>query len=99
MSDSALQDRVTDLGLTHSIMTRWTSFVAVSKKVYNANPKNAKDAEVAVPKVAGTQKSAYNNTMTGFAAPEPGLLLGMMTACLVLALKLRRRLARAFVRT
>ena len=99
LSDSALQDRVTNLGLTHSIMTRWTSFVAVSKKVYNANPKNAKDAEVAVPKVAGTQKSAYNNTMTGFAAPEPGLLLGMMTACLVLALKLRRRLARAFVRT
>ena len=55
LSDRALQDKVTDLGLAHSIMTRWTSFVAVSRKVYNENPGMTKDAEVALPKVAGTQ--------------------------------------------
>ena len=100
LSDDALQGRVTELGLTHSIMTRWTSFVAVSKKIYNANPGSARDAEVALPKVAGTQKSAYNNnTMTGFAAPEPGLALSLLAALGVIAFASRRRLARALVRT
>ncbi len=91
MNNAQLQAAVTDLGLRHGLTTRWTAFVAVSRKVYNASPAAARDADVAVPQVAGTTKLAYAPTaMTGFGAPEPGLLLGAMIAMLTLAFLGRR---------
>lgn len=84
MNDQALQTAVTRLGLGYSIATRWTSFVAVSRRIYNETPDTAANADVAVPQVAGISTLAYGGpTMSGGAAPEPGLWLGLLTSLLV----------------
>ncbi len=61
LDDARIEQRVTALGLSHSLVTQWTSFVAVSKKVVNANPANSVDAEVPVPMVKGVSHKAYPN--------------------------------------
>jgi len=94
MEDQALQTAVTELGLTYGLATRWTAFVAVSRRVYNQDPAAGMNADVALPKVAGVSQLAYTGrAMTGGAAPEPGLLLGLLTALATwLATRPRRRL-------
>ncbi len=85
LSNASLQAAVTELGLRYGLATRWTSFVAVSRQIYNATPAQNADAEVPLPKVAGVSPLAYSGpTMTGYAAPEPGLWLGLLTAFAVL---------------
>lgn len=80
-----LQREIMALGLEHHLVTPWTSFVAVSRRVVNPAG-NAKDAEVAVPQVDGVDKEAYPaQAFFGKAAPEPAewaaiLLLGLMSA-------------------
>ena len=84
-SDESLTAAVTDLGLRYGLTTRWTSFVAVSRQVYNESPEQNAEADVPLPKVAGVSPLAYSGpTMTGYAAPEPGLMLGLLTAFAVL---------------
>ncbi len=85
VSNSTLQAVVTELGLTYGLSTRWTSFVAVSRRVYNDTPANSVTGQVAVPQVAGVSQLAYSQpAMTGFGTPEPGMLLGLLTALLAL---------------
>jgi Ca-activated chloride channel homolog len=85
VTNSQLQAAVTALGLNFDLVTRWTAFVAVSRKVYNTQPNDTVDADVALPKVAGVSKLAYNTpAMAGFGAPEPGVLLGLLVALLTL---------------
>jgi len=76
---SAVKQRVTDLGLSFSLVTKWTAFVAVSEQVYNANPAGTKTLPVPLPMVKGTQPSAYPNPapFTGAAGPEPATWLGL----------------------
>ncbi|NNF78481.1 MAG: VWA domain-containing protein, partial [Rhizobiales bacterium] len=57
--DASIEQRVTALGLAHSLVTQWTSFVAVSQKVVNANPVNSVDADVPLPMVKGVSHKAY----------------------------------------
>lgn len=57
--DSDLQETVTKLGLSHSLVTQWTSFVAVSMKVINPEPDLARDADVTLPMVKGVGPGAY----------------------------------------
>jgi len=57
--DAEIEAAVTDLGLTYALTTNWTSFVAVSRKVVNATPESAHDAQVPLPKVAGVSEKAY----------------------------------------
>jgi hypothetical protein len=59
VSDGAIEERVTALGLAHSLMTQWTSFVAVSEAVVNPNPGSARDADVPLPMVNGVGPKAY----------------------------------------
>ncbi len=81
LSNAGVKAAVTRLGLDYAIATRWTSFVAVSRKVYNAEPESQADADVALPKVAGVSNLAYSRpAMTGFGAPEPGLWLSLLIA-------------------
>lgn len=58
-SDAALQNAVTKLGLEHSLVTQWTSFVAVSRKVVNDDPLSAIQNDVPLPMVDGVTEFAY----------------------------------------
>lgn len=58
-TDSDIQDAVTKLGLAHSLMTQWTSFVAVSMTVINPEPADARDIDVSLPMVKGVGPGAY----------------------------------------
>jgi Ca-activated chloride channel homolog len=59
--DTALKAAVTDLGLKFSLVTQWTSFVAVSERKVNADPASARSADVPLPMVNGVEASAYPN--------------------------------------
>ncbi len=54
----ALQAEVTRLGLTHRLLTQWTSFVAVAREVVNPGGEGF-DADVEVPQVEGVAEAAY----------------------------------------
>ena len=92
-TNDELQAAVTNLGLSYALASRWTSFVAVSQKVFNTNPAGNLEGDVALPKVAGVSQLAYAPApMTGYGAPEPGLVISLLTALLAVGgLKLRRR--------
>jgi len=58
-SDDELKFKVTTLGLDHSLATKWTSFVAVSKRVVNPQPEITPEAQVPLPMVKGVNTKAY----------------------------------------
>lgn len=100
VSDDDLQKRVTQIGLDYSIVTQWTSFIAVSNAVVNANGA-AKDANVPLPMPAGVGPNAYGEidpgagpTFAGSSAPEPGML-ALLALLLTVALFSMKRVARA----
>ncbi len=102
LSDDALKQKVIDLGLKHSLATRWTSFVAVSTKIVNKNPENAQDSQVPLHRVKGVGPEAYGHAASkkfvqnfpGGSAPEPATWAGLLVLGLVaLAWFRRRRLA------
>jgi len=105
LTQPMLKERVTQLGLTHSLVTQWTSFVAISEKIVNPEPDNATDASVPLPMVKGVGKGAYPKqagaqpagnqfagNFSGGAVPEPESLLAMLVVMLAGLLGLRRRL-------
>jgi hypothetical protein len=47
--------------LKFSLVTQWTSFVAVSERKVNADPPSARSADVPLPMVKGVEPSAYPN--------------------------------------
>ena len=81
ISDSKIRGKVIDLGLKYSLMTKWTSFVAVSRKVVNPNPMNTSEAQVPLPKVKGITYNAYGNILaqnfSGSSVPEPETVFGL----------------------
>ncbi|MDS4026547.1 MAG: VIT domain-containing protein [Candidatus Contendobacter sp.] len=90
----ALKQRITDLGLNFALVTPWTAFVAVSEKIYNANPESTPTLPVPVAQVKGTTERAYGEpavpittatVFTGGGAPEPATLLGLALMALLLA--------------
>jgi Ca-activated chloride channel family protein len=94
VSNDALQAAVTDLGLAYGLTTRWTAFVAVSRKIYNTDPAGALESDVALAKVAGVSSLAYGQpAMAGYAAPEPGAWLSLLMLA-ILGLPIARRVAR-----
>ena len=77
------------LGLEHSLMTRWTSFVAVSRKKVNPNPEASREAQAPLPMVKGVTRSAYpsggvptqtasGGGFSGGAVPEPATTAGLL---------------------
>jgi Ca-activated chloride channel family protein len=91
-SESELQEQVTRLGLEFALVTDWTSFVAVSRQVVNANPGSAQDADVPLPMPAGVGPQAYGEMATfgGSSAPEPGFYALIALLALMALLTLRR---------
>jgi Ca-activated chloride channel family protein len=64
-SDGELKLKVTTLGLNHSLATKWTSFVAVSRRVVNAQPEVTPDTNVPLPMVKGLSPNAYPKGVAG----------------------------------
>ena len=58
-TDDGLKAAVTKLGLDFSLVTQWTSFVAVSRKVVNEDPAANGQADVPLPMVDGVTEFAY----------------------------------------
>jgi Ca-activated chloride channel family protein len=84
LSNEELEFKVTTLGLNHSLATRWTSFVAVSRRVVNPNPGITPNRKVPLPMVKGTTTNAYppsisilGEDMAGNSTPEPATVMGM----------------------
>lgn len=83
MNNEQIKQNIIKLGLDHSLMTRWTSFIAVSDKVVNKTGK-AKDAKVPLPMPAGVSKQAYaSNNFAGSSAPEPSVIKGLLLMMLL----------------
>ena len=83
----ALKQRITDLGLSFSLVTPWTAFVAVSEKIYNPDPAKTPTLPVAVPQVKGVSEKAYGEpatpitgggAFTGHGGPEPETWFGLL---------------------
>jgi len=91
-----IKQNIIKLGLDHSLMTRWTSFIAVSEKVVNKQ-KHAIDTQVPLPMPAGVSKFAYAEPQQGYFAgsstPEPSVIRSLILMGLILALVIwyRRR--------
>ena len=102
LSDEVLKQRVTELGLSWSLVTQWTAFVAVSEKIFNPDPTLAPDSQVPLPMVKGVSAKAYPKAapiFVGAGAPEPGTWLAMaMMAVLLLGFQwlIRYRTKRAY---
>ena len=83
-TDEELEFKVTTLGLDHSLATKWTSFVAVSRRVVNPQTGLTPDGKVPLPMVKGTTTNAYppsisilGENMAGNSTPEPATVMGM----------------------
>ncbi len=73
-----LKEKVVALGLNFSLMTQWTSFVAVSEKVVNKTPDQTRNANVALPMVKGVSNLAYGQNFAGGSVPEPASTGGLI---------------------
>ena len=104
--DAEIESDVTDLGLTYSLATRWTSFVAVSKKIVNSEPELSGSADVPLHMVDGVTEKAYGTFQPGLSAkpagnfsggstPEPGILGGLAVLTLAGLYAARRRRLRS----
>ena len=63
-SEDELKFKVTTLGLDHSLATKWTSFVAVSRRVVNPQPEMTIEAQVPLPMVKGVNTKAYPSSVS-----------------------------------
>lgn len=99
LSQTDIESRVTQLGLDFALVTDWTSFVAVSRRVVNANPGDAANADVPLPMPAGVGPQAYGEQglmqFAGSSAPEPEFwaLLALILAVAGVAIIRRSRAA------
>jgi Ca-activated chloride channel homolog len=87
ISDKEIIGKVIKLGLKYSLVTKWTSFVAVSRKIINPNPGNASNTQVPLPKVKGVTYKAYGNiyaqNFAGSSVPEPQTIFGLILIILL----------------
>ena len=87
-SNESLKQMVTKLGLDYSLVTRWTSFVAVSNKVVNPNTKDTPTKSVPLQPVKGMSLS---KGFSGSSVPEPELMGGLLIMGVVGMLSFFRR--------
>lgn len=83
-----IETQITDLGLKHSLQTRYTSFVAVSEAVVNDSGLPAQSAQVAHAQVKGVSHKAYPNGFSGSSTPEPQAWLGLLVLAALAMLRL-----------
>ena len=94
-----LKDEVIRLGLSFSLVTQWTSFVAVSEKIVNRDPDGTPTRPVPLQQVKGVSELAYGKPgalaagspqLVAQATPEPATMLGLALVSLLLIAVLRR---------
>jgi len=59
-----LKFKVTTLGLDHSLATKWTAFVAVSRRVFNPQPEMTAETQVPLPMVKDVNTKAYPSSVS-----------------------------------
>ncbi len=94
-NSTRLENQITELGLRYSLQSRFTSFVAVSEKIYNQTPGKNSSAQVPLPKVSGVTMNAYPSlNLGGSSTPEPETILGILTVFLMALLRFWRDIKR-----
>jgi len=89
-----IKQKVIDLGLKFSLVTRWTAFVAVSEKIYNPDAENTETVPVPLQKVKAVSKLAYGQSSSQFnggSTPESGFLASLLVIMLLSGLFLSQR--------
>lgn len=86
-----LKEKVVKLGLDFSLITQWTSFVAVSEKVVNKAQERAKDVAVPLPMVKGVTNLAYGQNFSGGSVPEPASTGGLIVLGGIAAAAMKRK--------
>lgn len=92
----AFKQRITDLGLQYSLLTQYTSFIAVDKVVRNLAPDAAASVNQPVPLPKGVGELAVGGASLGAevpSTPEPETL-GAIAVVLSMLAMLRRRVRR-----
>ncbi|AMM24714.1 VIT and vWA domain-containing protein [Variovorax sp. PAMC 28711] len=96
----AFKQRITDLGLQYSLLTQYTSFIAVDQVVRNLAPADSTTVNQPVPLPKGVSELAVGGATLGAevpSTPEPEVL-GAMAVVLSMLAMLRRRARRNDVR-
>lgn len=88
---SAFKARITELGLRYSLLTQYTSFVAVDKVVRNPAPQNGVDVNQPLPLPQGVSELALGAEVPSTPEPET---LGAIAVVLSMLAMLRRRARR-----
>ncbi|MDH6167098.1 Ca-activated chloride channel family protein [Variovorax boronicumulans] len=88
---AAFKERITDLGLKYSLLTQYTSFIAVDKVVRNAAPQNSVDVNQPLPMPQGVSDLALGAEVPSTPEPET---LGAIAVVLSMLAMLRRRARR-----
>jgi len=88
---AAFKDRITELGLKYSLLTQYTSFIAVDKVVRNVAPQNSVDVNQPLPMPQGVSDLALGAEVPSTPEPET---LGAIAVVLSMLAMLRRRARR-----
>jgi Ca-activated chloride channel family protein len=89
---SAFKQRITDLGLQYSLLTQYTSFIAVDKVVRNLAPQNGAEVKQPLPLPQGVSALALGAEVPSTPEPET---LGAVALVLSMLAMLRRRARRS----
>ena len=92
----SFKQRITDLGLQYSLLTQYTSFIAVDKVVRNVAPQNTVGVDQPLPLPKGVSELAVGGATLGAevpSTPEPETL-GAIAVVLSMLAMLRRRARR-----
>jgi Ca-activated chloride channel family protein len=87
----AFKERITELGLKYSLLTQYTSFIAVDKVVRNLAPQNSVDVNQPLPMPQGVSDMALGAEVPSTPEPET---LGAIAVVLSMLAMLRRRARR-----
>jgi len=88
---AAFKDRITELGLKYSLLTQYTSFIAVDKVVRNVAPQSSVDVNQPLPMPQGVSDLALGAEVPSTPEPET---LGAIAVVLSMLAMLRRRARR-----
>jgi Ca-activated chloride channel family protein len=87
--DSAAKDAITDLGLKYSLLTQYTSFLAVDQVVRNKAPADSTSVNQPSPLPQGVENSALGAEVPS--TPEPATWGAILVTLSVLAMLAHRR--------
>lgn len=95
----AFRQRIIDLGLRYSLLTQYTSFIAVDQVIRNARPPNGISVDHPVPLPKGVSELAVGQSLGAEvpSTPEPEML-GAIAVVLSMLAMLRRRARRTDAR-